>query len=203
MVIITELSLSKSDVKEFIVTDLVGEDIFDFNKIIPLSHDFDIIHSQLTEEDCKWIRKNWGCEYKPYDLQFTDSSMSFKTIDSSPIPVIKCLSKILKRRISVKYASESFEKIGLMVIDRGKVISDFRPVYKSNEAIDIYMSLFNAYDYFYQNEDGDWIEKTDEEWGDYEDLDDLDETFNNFDDDFEELDDLDELGFTEFDDIYT
>jgi hypothetical protein len=80
---------------------LNGEDIFDFNKIIP----------EPKEDDgdcCGWRVENWGTKWTGYECRFNDdqTALSFCTAWSPPLPVIKKLAQITGQTFILGYIEE-------------------------------------------------------------------------------------------------
>lgn len=206
----TEVSgLSESDVTPYFSINCVGENILDLNKIMKIPNSTYSVEKDLciTNGEFEWICKNWGCSSNVFHLNCEDNKIVFSTLGGSPILVLKKLSKVLNKSITVKYASESpGEASGIYKIENGVVTSEYIPENFSNESMDIYMYLFEDYEYFYQDEDGNWHEKTEEDYEQGLGSESIDYNYySNYDDDYDsdyDDEDLDSLGFTEDTDMY-
>ena len=207
----TEVSdLSESDISQYFSTNCVDENILDLNKIMKIPNSTYAVEKDLciTNGEFEWICKNWGSSSNVLHLNCEDNKIVFSTLGGSPIPVLKKLSKVLKKSITVKYASESpGESTGLYKIENGVVTSEYIPKNFTNESMDIYMYLFEDYEYYYQDDDGNWHEKTEEDYeedwdSESDDYEEYSSYNDDYDSDYDTDEDLDSLGFTETVDMY-
>ena len=206
----TEVSgLSESDVTPYFSINCVEENILDLNKIMKIPNSTYSVEKDLciTNGEFEWICKNWGCSSNVFNLSCENNKVIFSTLSGSPIPVLRKLSSMLNKSLIVKFASESpGEASGMYKIENGVVTSEYIPENFSNESMDIYMYLFEDYEYFYQDEDGNWHEKTEEDYEQGLGSEAIDYNYySNYDDDYDsdyDDEDLDSLGFTEDTDMY-
>ncbi|GHU30172.1 hypothetical protein FACS1894172_02840 [Spirochaetia bacterium] len=73
--------------KNYIREDDNGEDVFDFEQIVPIGDIPDWYEQRIQK---------WGTKWVGYDLNIGDSCMDFYTAWSPPIPIIRKLAELHK-----------------------------------------------------------------------------------------------------------
>jgi len=74
-------------IKNYIVKDNRGENIFDFERIVPIGDVPDFYEQRLEK---------WGTKWGGYYLDIGESNLVFYTAWSPPIPIIKKLAELHK-----------------------------------------------------------------------------------------------------------
>lgn len=94
----------------------------------------------------KWSTYNWGTKWNAYqqgDKRDTNNIIYFQTAWSTPIPVIKQLSKMFPIvEITLDYADEdSGSNAGQIMFFNGEIVNHYEPKSQSIEAYNIYFEL--------------------------------------------------------------
>ena len=76
--------------KNYVRKDEKGEEIFDFERILPIG-DVTDWYDQRVEK--------WGTKWVGYDLSIGDTEISFYTAWSPPLPIIKKLAELHKELV--------------------------------------------------------------------------------------------------------
>jgi hypothetical protein len=113
----TEASLP-TIVSNYVREDEKGENVFDFERIVPIGDVSDWYHQRLEK---------WGTKWIGYDLNIGGSCMDFYTAWSPPIPIIVKLAELHKDLIfRLEYSEPGAGFAGMAVAQwqNGEVLLD-------------------------------------------------------------------------------
>ena len=136
---------SKEEIKE-VLEKVKGEEVtIDFNNIVPTPDD--IFQGNVgRDEELKygnktwhvWNRENWGTKWNAYSTNIeNDDTIVFDTAWSTPLPVIKALSKLFPNiGFELSYADEDIgSNCGVLTLANGDIVKSLNfPDCNSNEA---------------------------------------------------------------------
>jgi len=125
--------------KPYLSTDDTGEEMLDFNKIVPMPEELKIDATTAnvkTEEGKKlkkqqdsnikkyghkdwydWSVENWGTKWNSYSCSLAEEGISFDTAWSPPIPILENLAKLTKESWTLLYSEVGMDFCGKTIAD--------------------------------------------------------------------------------------